>query len=387
MTKVLSLCVESDRIMGGRGECVLQINARLRSVHQICADLTWEQNPTWAVTVPPQSEFYNFEHKFPADFLLGCEAFTYHALELCKTWKPDVVHAHDWDMMGIARNVRRLTGIPFVAHFHLFQHEMLIAQGRPHNKETLLPPSYEWQGLEYADRVICVSESMRRYAQEKMMISRPIDVVHNGVTMPANIKEWNPGEISRLLYMGRIDPQKGWEYVARLPVIASDVEATIAGRIAAIEHEQAEQTEDMKLIRRLEKMPRFRYLGHVSRSRRDAVYREADFVVMPSRQEPFGIVALEALARGIPLITSGVDGLSEFVGESNAWICEHSEESILECVREARKFPEETRKRIGKGLETARCFSWDETARKCEAILNEAANGNTGTGRTATHTS
>jgi glycogen(starch) synthase len=380
MTRILSLCVESDRILGGRGECVLQLNKRFRHVHHVCSDLTWDQNPTWTVTVPKSTTGYEFAPGFPTNLLVNSEAYLIHCLDIIKRWKPDVIHAHDWDMQMIARNLRRITGIPWVAHFHLFQHEMMAAQNRPANDQTLVPPTYEQIALLEADRVICVSRSMATYAKMHMGIERPIDVVYNGVEAAAQV-EWKPER--SILFMGRIDPQKGWEHVVEIAERNSSVKVFVAGQIAAIPQEEAEKTDAMKRIRAAELLPNFRYLGHVKRSWRDSAYKNASFVAMPSNQEPFGIVALEAMARGIPLITTRVDGLAEFCDDSNSWLCRHSADSIFGAMWEALNAPEKTRKRIEGGLVTAKIFSWDNSARATLRVLEEASHGNVGTGPSA----
>lgn len=377
MTKILSLCVESDRIMGGRGECALQLNKRFRSVHHVCSDLIWNEPPTWDVTVPHATAGYDFEPGFPTNLLVNSEAYLIHCLDIIKRWKPDVIHAHDWDMQMIARNLRKITGIPWVAHFHLFQHQMMTAQNRPATEQTLVPPTYEQLALVEADRVICVSRSMADYARQHMGCTRPIDVVYNGVDQ-AKPNDWKPEK--SLLYMGRIDPQKGWEYVVELAERFPDVQVRVAGQIAAIPAEQAEKTEDMKRIREAQKLPNFQYLGHLSRSRRWAAYSNASFVVMPSRQEPFGIVALEAMARGAPLITTRVDGLGEFCDDSNSWGCSHSADSILDVMDYALAHPDETQRRIEWGLVTSKIFSWDNTAQAVRKILKEASYGRAGIG-------
>lgn len=368
--------------MGGRGECVLQLNKRFRNVHHVCSDLTWDQNPTWTVTVPKSTCGYDFDPGFPTNLLVNSEAYLIHCLDIIKRWTPDVIHAHDWDMQMIARNLRKITGIPWVAHFHLFQHEMMAAQNRPANDQTLVPPTYEQIALLEADRVICVSRSMATYAKMHMGCERPIDVVYNGVEAARQV-EWKPER--SILFMGRIDPQKGWEHVVEIAERDPAFRVSVAGQIAAIPQEEAEKTDAMKRIRAAEKLPNFRYLGHVPRSRRDSAYQNASFVVMPSNQEPFGIVALEALARGIPLITTRVDGLAEFCDDSNSWKCEHSSDHIKYVVNYALDWPEATRHRIENGLITAKIFSWDNTARATHRILEEASHGNVGTGPSASN--
>jgi glycosyltransferase involved in cell wall biosynthesis len=59
-----------------------------------------------------------------------------------------------------------------------------------------------------------------------------------------------------------------------------------------------------------------RFLGFVEQPRLIRLYAAADVAVVPSREEPFGLAALEALACGLPVVASSVGGLTEYVDES-----------------------------------------------------------------------
>jgi glycosyltransferase involved in cell wall biosynthesis len=95
----------------------------------------------------------------------------------------------------------------------------------------------------------------------------------------------------------------------------------------------------------------------------DAVYRQAAAFVYPALYEGFGLPVLEALARGVPTICSTTSSLPEVAGESALGVDPESVESIAGAIERVLEDPA-LAQRLGKaGLERARQFSWEETAR------------------------
>lgn len=371
--RILSLCTESDRIMGGRGENVLHVNERLtklgHQVHQVSYDAVWHREWSFETSSPGKTVFYPFSDGGAKNYLVNSHATFQHCLGLGGF---DIIMAHDWDMVQPGLELSQHWGIPLVTVFHLLQHEMAILEGKTPNDEAMLPIAMEWNGFLKSSRVICVSHYMANYAREYMGIDRALDVVHNGVDNSwGHAERYYHGSKPVLLFVGRIAFQKGWDEFARVAELTDRYEIWVAGKHAALDEHVAEATEDMAYIRSLERLPHFRYLGHVERYERDQLYANCDAVVMPSRSEPFGIVALEALAAGKPLITTRVDGMQEFLSDGNSWPCECTAESILEVADDLMEKTFSKLLKVEAGLKTARAFTWDMTAARVEQILVE----------------
>ena len=97
----------------------------------------------------------------------------------------------------------------------------------------------------------------------------------------------------------------------------------------------------------------------------------ADAVIMPSIHEPFGIVALEALASKSILLSSFVDGMGDFLTEDVAINCGTSKESIEKALDNLINLQEEERvQRIKKGLEICKEYTWEKSAKKLAAIYS-----------------
>ena len=89
----------------------------------------------------------------------------------------------------------------------------------------------------------------------------------------------------------------------------------------------------------------------------------ADAVIMPSKHEPFGIVALEALASKSILISSRKDGLGDFLNDENSLDCGCTLESINTTLYQFTQLTEEVKqKMIQNGIETCQQYKWDDIA-------------------------
>ena len=371
--RILNLCVESDRIMGGRGEMNCEVMTRLQTgghdVHHVCLDATWIKEPSYSWSIPSERwPMPCFER--PGIAAQVMHSTVIHCLKLRKTF--DVIVAHDWDMFFVASELSKVWGIPWVATCHLFQHQMALIEGRDATEEGMLPIANEWFGVSKAPHVVCVSNDMARYAREIMGVHREFSIIHNGVQPIIGVKPRPPTTNPRCLFIGRLSFQKGYDYVLDLAEKHLELLIDVAGSMPALPADAAEESPTMRRIRALEKSnPNFTYHGHVSRYERDAVYDRADCVLMPSRAEPFGIVALEAMARGIPLVTTRVDGLAEFCDDSNSWRCDLSVESLYQAIKDAALGDA----RVERALTTAKEFSWDTCAKKWNALLKGIVNG------------
>lgn len=375
--RILNLCVETDRIIGGRGEMNAQVMPRLQALgHQVtwvALRDDWVERPTFE-TVLPHSPWPFIGSSDSAIAMQSMHSIIMHCLKMGNRF--DVILAHDWDMQFVAEELSKVWQIPWVACFHLFQYEMALLEGKASNDEDLLPISLEVNALANAHRVTCVSFAMKQFAQEQIGIGRPIDVIHNGVTVTDCTYE--PEQRSgkpKLLYIGRIAPQKGHDVILDLAERTDAFDITFCGKHAALPDADIDNTPDMQRIRRLEKLPHFHYAGWVGRDERRKYYEACDFVVMPSRGEPFGIVGLEAMAHRRPLLTTHVQGISEYADISNSFHIECSAESIEQQVWAIHSRHHRLRDVVEHGYRTAKAFSWDAVAEKYDCLIKKVVDG------------
>jgi glycosyltransferase involved in cell wall biosynthesis len=98
------------------------------------------------------------------------------------------------------------------------------------------------------------------------------------------------------------------------------------------------------------------------------IYRLSTMLVFPSLEETFGLPVLEAMAAGLPVVTSNRSALPEVAGEAALLVNPENPEEIAAAVRRILDSPELRRELIRKGHERAREFPWERTARETLAV-------------------
>jgi len=243
------------------------------------------------------------------------------ALTRLGDWRPDVVHAHDWLVAHPATTLADVLGVPLVATVHATEagrHSGWLPG--PLNRAV---HSAEWALANRADAVITCSRAMRTEVARLFDLDpAAIHVVHNGIDArgwrvrrdrAAAVRErYAPGPGPVLAFVGRLEYEKGvQDLLAALPWIRRRHPGTrllVAGTGTQREFLAAE-------VARLRVGRAVTFTGHLPDRDLAALLVAADAVVLPSRYEPFGIVALEAAAAGATLVASTAGGLGELVVE------------------------------------------------------------------------
>jgi glycogen synthase len=185
-----------------------------------------------------------------------------------------------------------------------------------------------------------------------------------------------PGErpwAGHLLYVGRYDPRKGIETAIRA-MAQLDADATLEVQGTG---DPSERDRLVALARELGVADRVRF-GAVDRAELVARYRAADAVVFPSEwEEPFGLVPLEAMACGTPVVATGVGGSGEFlVDGANCVLFRAGEpDDLAAAVRRLAGDGDLRRQLAEQGFVTARYFDVDALADAFEAWHTAAAGG------------
>ena len=112
--------------------------------------------------------------------------------------------------------------------------------------------------------------------------------------------------------------------------------------------------------------------GHVPEADLDALYRGADAFVYPSLYEGFGLPVLDAMARGVPVVTSDTSSLPEVVGETAVKVNPRSTAALAAALERILTEPGERSRLSAAGREKAREYSWERTARATLEVYEEA---------------
>jgi glycogen(starch) synthase len=266
------------------------------------------------------------EPPFPKDidaFVRWVEAMNadMHAMgtELCERFAFDLVHSHDWLVAGAAERLARRIGRPWLTTIHATEF------GRHQGWVGKYPQSHihgcERAMARRADRIITCSRYMRSHVATVFGVpSSRITVIPNGIDprdlepvagdLDALRARYASPEDRLVLLVGRLVYEKGFHLAldALAPVIkrSGNVRFVVAGTGTA----EAE----LKLqARRLGLRGYGTFLGWVGDDMLHSLYRVAEIAIVPSIYEPFGIVALEAMASGCLCIVADTGGLREVV--------------------------------------------------------------------------
>ncbi|HEX3002613.1 MAG TPA: glycosyltransferase [Angustibacter sp.] len=302
------------------------------------------------------------------------------ALWLRREWsgerRPDVVHAHFW-MSALATRDALLVHEnrpPAAVTFHALG----VVKRRHQGAQDTSPP--ERLGIERRlvhdlDAVIAtcrdeVSELLDLGADPQRLHVVPCGVDLDRFTPDGEqCAPWTPGA-TRLLALGRLVERKGIETAIEALQQLPDAELVVAGGPPA-------GTEDAD-VRRLREhaarcgvAERVHLLGGVSQDDAAALLRAADVVVAVPWYEPFGIVPLEAMASGTPVVASAVGGMLDTVepGVTGEHVPPRDPTAVAQAVRRIVSGPEHLRRLGRAGVERVRHqFTWSRVAAETEAV-------------------
>jgi glycosyltransferase involved in cell wall biosynthesis len=233
------------------------------------------------------------------------------ALEVCAIAEHeefDVIHAHDWTTIPAALALKRKFNKPVILHVHITEFDKT---GGEHADSQVYRVEYE--GFRQADLIIAISNFVKqRLVNQYYVDPGKIRVVYNSVDGNGAaldvVRERIGANEKLVLFLGRVTLQKGPDYfleaASRVVKLVPNVRFVVAGTGDMLPR-MIERAADIGLGNRVI------FPGFVSREEGDRLFRMADLFVMPSVSEPFGIVPLEAMKQGTPVIVSRQSGVSE----------------------------------------------------------------------------
>ncbi len=254
----------------------------------------------------------------PKDDLLGHMLAFGDALgAYWEQWRPDVAHAHFW-MSGVATLRAAVPlGIPVAQTFHALGTVKRRFQGLS-DTSPRHRLGEEARLAREVDRIIATcTDEVAELCRMGIAPTRST-VVPCGVdteTFHADgAVEPRPSGRHRLLSIGRLVPRKGVDDVIRALQWLPHTELVVAG---GAPEDRLDEDAEVQRLRRIAAdvgvEPRVRFLGGVDRARVPALMRSADVVVAYPWYEPFGMVPLEAMSCGVPIVVSDVGGMRDTV--------------------------------------------------------------------------
>jgi glycogen(starch) synthase len=290
----------------------------------------------------------------------------------------DLVHGHDWLVGRAAAELADTLGVPYVTTIHATEH------GR-HQGWVDKPPQSHIHAVERwmarrADAVIVCSYYMRGHVADIFDIEeRRVAVIPNGVDpselrpsgdLQALRREFAAPHEKLVLLVGRLVYEKGFQLALdALPGVierVGDVRFLVAGS-GTHEAELKAQAERLGLSEH------GTFLGWIGDDALHSLYSIADLCVVPSIYEPFGLVALEAMASGCPCIVADTGGLREVVpvGERVGLRFNGGDAEHLGVMIERLLVDEALRDRlVAEASEHVLRFDWDDIAMRTRGIYD-----------------
>jgi len=306
--------------------------------------------------------------------------------KLLRDQRFDVVHAHDWLVTYAAAGLREIFCVPVVATIHATEYGR--HQGWLPGPMNKLIHQVEWWLTYEARRVITCSHYMQEQVQEIFHLPpEKIDVVPNGVD-PRDF-EVDPddaratratltGPRTRMvLFAGRLEYEKGVQTLlhalTRVRARVGPTRLFVAG-IGTYSEELHRQVRILKLQRHV------RFTGFVKDRDLRLLYGAADVAVAPSIYEPFGLVAVEAMACGTPVVVGDTGGLREIVSDGSGLSFEpEDDEALADALIRVLTEPGLAERLVTNGrARTRRRYDWSAVGRRTvevyrQAIAEEAA--------------
>jgi glycosyltransferase involved in cell wall biosynthesis len=291
--------------------------------------------------------------------------------------KFDVIHGHDWHPVLALKGIKDDFSVPALITMHSTE------WGRNGNnfgygisKEI---SHREWLGCYEASRVIVTTKRMQ---DELMWIySLPADkirIIPNGIVRGKMRRRLDAGRVKErlgihplapvVLFCGRMSIQKGpdllVEAIPRILRGRSDVRFVFMG-------EGGMRGECERRARELGVADACRFLGYTSSAEKEELVNACDLMCIPSRNEPFGVVVLEAWDACKPVVaTEAVSIVRNFEDGLLAYI---QPESIAWCINRLLSNPDEMKKLAEAGSSRVDSeFSWDMIAKRTEEVYDEA---------------
>ena len=291
----------------------------------------------------------------------------------------DLVHSHDWLVAGAARKLARRFGCPWLVTVHATEHGRHQGWVKKHPQKHI--HGVERRMVRAADRVITCSHYMRGHVAEVFGIDEAkITVVPNGVdpedlqpmaNLPQLRARYAAPDERLVLLVGRLVYEKGFHLA--LDALPGVIERVGGVRFLVAGSGTAER--DLKAqARKLGLLPHGEFLGWIDDAMLHSLYAMSDLCVIPSLYEPFGLVALEAMASGCPCIVADTGGLREVVpggGRVGLRFTPRDSESLAERMETLLTDDALRARLVAEASEHILSFDWADVARRTAEVYAE----------------
>lgn len=296
----------------------------------------------------------------------------------------DVLHAHYWLSGWVARRLARRWDVPFVQTFHtlgVLKNATLAPGDTPEPPLRLMA---EQRVARDADGILALTNGEAHLLHRTYGLSRTkLSVVPAGVDLDlfrpeaapvatvtpptdrAGADRWYASGGARLLFVARLQPLKGPDVAVRTLAevrrVLPDAQLRVVGEPSGSGSGMTSPQQLRALALSLGVNDALSFEPALRQQDLADRYREADVVLVPSRSETFGLVALEAQACGTPVVAADVPGLDSVVGDGGTLVAGHDPGDHAAAVVDYLTDRARTEAASRAGVAAARRASWDRT--------------------------
>lgn len=236
------------------------------------------------------------------------KAFSTSVVEKVTDLEYDIIYAHDWLSIEAGLALKNKFNKPLFLHIHSLDFD------RTGKNSHSWIYDLEKKGMEQADQVIAVSNYhaaiMKEYYDTP---TSKIKVVPLGLASTKKVAYASPFQERIVLFSGRLSHQKGVfkfiEIAEALLATESDLRFIISGA-GELSQEVVSRVQEKGLT------PYFNFTGRISQEELHALMAQCEVFIMPSVSEPFGLVALEAAAKALPIVVTKNAGVLQLLKSS-----------------------------------------------------------------------
>ena len=305
-------------------------------------------------------------------WLLGWEFVHFPILpslffKLIRIPKDSIMHVHIAQAFvpEIVFLVSKLRGIPYIAHIHL--------DVEPSTKMGFLLPFYKkvflQKVLSFSSKIIVPTKGYIDLVSKKYAISKnKIYEVPYGIDLKKfKSLSGKSHDLIRLLFVGRLSIQKN------VPLLIRSFKKITEKNLRNIElHIVGDGEEKSKIINliKAEKLEKKVILHGALRGKRlYKIFSNSDIFILTSRNESFGIVLIEAMASGLPIVASNILGVRDIIEKNRTGLLVKPEqEDFVKAIEKLLNNSQLREKLIKNGLEEVKKYSWDKIVEKFEDV-------------------
>lgn len=311
--------------------------------------------------ISEENGFYIHRIARPKIRFIGIVAFWAKIYLTIRKIKPDIVHSQSLRISIPAWAAQKYQKIPYVVWG---QGSDIYLPGR-FTRMTSKPI------LQDADAVLALTEDMKQ--KMRKICDREVSVVPNGVDLERfkiSSRGNKEGNAKTIVFVGRLHPVKGVQYLIEAMSIihleTPDVKLVLVG-------DGVERSNLEELAERLELNGCIQFVGQVPQERIPQIMHQADVFALSSLSESFGIVNLEAMATGLPIVATNVGGIPDIVEERvNGYLVNaKSPDEIADRILILLQNDEMREEISANNKEKAELFTWDKVTGTVEKIYFE----------------